>query len=258
MAGNGRNPGSRGPRAGKDKPRRGILFVVPAGTISDRLVHALEREFPWVSVELVDNVRSGCATFEHPVSLILLEPSLMKAAEEASSELARLHPQALTAVIHRDDICPGCSLPEMLEAPMIRGVLPMNVRLDIWLAVIRLMLCGGEYFPPDLCRSFIRRGGHTPVFPLINGTATVNRPHAAERIAELTAREIQVLEMVSRGLQNKSIAAMAQLSEHTVKIHLHNIISKLGVHNRTEAVAKFRHLQDRNMMSASSRYWRGG
>ena len=41
-------------------------------------------------------------------------------------------------------------------------------------------------------------------------------------MAELTAREMQVLEMVSCGLQNKSIAAKFALSEHTVKIHLHN------------------------------------
>jgi DNA-binding NarL/FixJ family response regulator len=51
---------------------------------------------------------------------------------------------------------------------------------------------------------------------------------------------MQILEMVSRGLQNKAIAAEFNLSEHTVKIHLHNIISKLGIHNRTEAAARYR------------------
>ena len=50
--------------------------------------------------------------------------------------------------------------------------------------------------------------------------------------------------MVARGLQNKSIAAAFSLSESTVKIHIHNIISKLGVHNRPEAAARFR---DRDM-----------
>jgi hypothetical protein len=41
------------------------------------------------------------------------------------------------------------------------------------------------------------------------------------------------------GNQNKIIAAAFGLSEHTVKIHIHNIITKLGVHNRTEAVAMY-------------------
>ncbi|WP_323131382.1 response regulator transcription factor [Sinorhizobium medicae] len=52
--------------------------------------------------------------------------------------------------------------------------------------------------------------------------------------------------MVSRGLQNKIIAAEIRLSENTVKIHLHNIITKLGAHNRTEAAARFRSLQERH------------
>jgi DNA-binding NarL/FixJ family response regulator len=40
-------------------------------------------------------------------------------------------------------------------------------------------------------------------------------------------------------LQNKVIAAALKLSENTVKIHLHNIIRKLGAHNRTEAAAMY-------------------
>jgi DNA-binding NarL/FixJ family response regulator len=45
--------------------------------------------------------------------------------------------------------------------------------------------------------------------------------------------------MASQGLQNKTIASALRLSEHTVKIHMHNIINKLGAHNRTEAAALF-------------------
>ena len=55
----------------------------------------------------------------------------------------------------------------------------------------------------------------------------------------LTEREIQVLEMVSHGCQNKLIAAQFNLSEHTIKVHLHNIIKKLGARNRTAAAAIF-------------------
>jgi hypothetical protein len=43
----------------------------------------------------------------------------------------------------------------------------------------------------------------------------------------------------SRQGQNKIIAAALGLSEHTVKIHIHNIITKLGMHNRTEVVALY-------------------
>jgi DNA-binding NarL/FixJ family response regulator len=61
----------------------------------------------------------------------------------------------------------------------------------------------------------------------------------SETMDELTGRELEVLGMVARGHQNKIIAADLGLSEHTVKIHIHNIIRKLGVHNRTEAAATY-------------------
>ncbi len=48
-----------------------------------------------------------------------------------------------------------------------------------------------------------------------------------------------MLELVSHGLQNKTIAAELSLSEHTVKLHMHHIIGKLGVRNRTEATVWF-------------------
>lgn len=52
----------------------------------------------------------------------------------------------------------------------------------------------------------------------------------------LTARERDVLELVSQGLSNKQIAQRLQISEHTVKFHLSSIFAKLGVSSRTEAV----------------------
>lgn len=52
----------------------------------------------------------------------------------------------------------------------------------------------------------------------------------------LTAREIEVLEMLAEGLGNKAIAQRLNLSEHTVKFHISSIFSKLDVSSRTEAV----------------------
>jgi two-component system, NarL family, nitrate/nitrite response regulator NarL len=52
----------------------------------------------------------------------------------------------------------------------------------------------------------------------------------------LTAREIEVLELVARGLPNKSIGRELGISEHTVKFHVGSILTKLGAESRTEAV----------------------
>jgi two-component system NarL family response regulator len=52
---------------------------------------------------------------------------------------------------------------------------------------------------------------------------------------DLSAREVQVLELIVRGLANKQIAYTLNIAEHTVKNHVKNILSKLGVQDRTQA-----------------------
>jgi two-component system NarL family response regulator len=61
-----------------------------------------------------------------------------------------------------------------------------------------------------------------------------------ERIPEssvkLTPREIEVINKIADGLSNKEIAAQLYIEEQTVKNHIHNILDKLQLHNRLEAV----------------------
>jgi DNA-binding NarL/FixJ family response regulator len=53
---------------------------------------------------------------------------------------------------------------------------------------------------------------------------------------ELTPRELEVLHQLAKGLANKEIADVLNISEHTVKDHLKSILGKLRVADRTEAV----------------------
>ncbi len=55
--------------------------------------------------------------------------------------------------------------------------------------------------------------------------------------AALSNREIDVLKLLGEGLANRAIAQKLFVSENTIKYHVRNILQKLGVHNRTEAVA---------------------
>ncbi len=65
--------------------------------------------------------------------------------------------------------------------------------------------------------------------------------HIASRLAErmtrtnLTARELEVLQMLARGLTNKEIGRVLEISSNTVRVHVNSIIEKLEVSDRTEA-----------------------
>jgi len=54
--------------------------------------------------------------------------------------------------------------------------------------------------------------------------------------SDLTERELEVLQLVARGLSNKEVARVIGRTDETVKIHLKNTFAKLGVADRTEAV----------------------
>lgn len=66
-------------------------------------------------------------------------------------------------------------------------------------------------------------------------------PEVAQRLAarmprsDLTSREREVLDLIVRGKSNKDIAAALAISEHTVKNHINNILSKLDVTDRAQA-----------------------
>jgi two-component system NarL family response regulator len=67
-------------------------------------------------------------------------------------------------------------------------------------------------------------------------------PEVAQRLADrmfgpvLTSRELEVLHLIAQGLRNKEIAARLKITEETTQSHVKNILAKLSVHDRTEAV----------------------
>ena len=63
--------------------------------------------------------------------------------------------------------------------------------------------------------------------------------HDEEEIIEpLTAREVQVLELLAEGLSNKAVGERLGISDQTVKFHVASISAKLGAANRTDAVRR--------------------
>ncbi len=65
------------------------------------------------------------------------------------------------------------------------------------------------------------------------------RPTPARALVEpLTARELQVVQLLAEGLTNRRIGERLGISEHTAKFHVNSILGKLGASSRSEAVAQ--------------------
>jgi len=71
-------------------------------------------------------------------------------------------------------------------------------------------------------------------------TALAAGERACDEAVRLTARELEILELLERGLSNKDIARQLGIEVPTAKNHVHNILGKLQVHGRGQAAARMR------------------
>jgi two-component system, NarL family, response regulator len=85
---------------------------------------------------------------------------------------------------------------------------------DDLLTAIRVVYSGRKYLPPEVAAQL------------------------AERLpnSELSAREMEVLQLIAKGLSNREIANALSVTEGTIKFHVINILNKLGANDRTMAV----------------------
>jgi DNA-binding NarL/FixJ family response regulator len=93
------------------------------------------------------------------------------------------------------------------------------------IAAIRVAADGGSLFAPTVTRRLIERFAVAP-------DPTASRPD----LERLTPREMEVLQLVARGLSNGEIAEVLVVSEHTAKTHVGHILDKLDLRDRVQAV----------------------
>jgi DNA-binding NarL/FixJ family response regulator len=92
---------------------------------------------------------------------------------------------------------------------------------------VRVVARGDALLAPSVARRLIEEyTRHTARPPALDGAG----------LTALTARERQTLLLLGRGLSNAEIAAELVVSEHTVKTHVGNVLSKLGLRDRIQAV----------------------
>ena len=111
----------------------------------------------------------------------------------------------------------------------VLGFVEREASLDELVMAVRSAARGEARFPPTIATALLRRI-RSPAPP----------PIPANGFASLTVRERQIVEIIAEGLTNKEIAARLSIEVATVKNHVHNILEKLQVSRRTEAVARLR------------------
>ena len=112
----------------------------------------------------------------------------------------------------------------------------VRVFVDEGLPMARLLY---EALSHGVEREFTRR--LLAAFPVAESEQTTSaqlRDPESELVEPLSARELEVLQLIAEGLTNQDVATRLYLSPHTVKVHTRNIFTKLAVKNRTQAVAR--------------------
>jgi DNA-binding NarL/FixJ family response regulator len=143
------------------------------------------------------------------VALLDLRMPLLSGVEAAiaiRSELPDARLIALTSYGGDEDI-------RRTLASGVRGYLTKDVLRKELLHTIRTVHGGGTYLPPSLAAALEAQNDSPP----------------------LSQREIEVLELVARGLSNKQIAYALEITETTAKNHVQHILHKLGAQDRTRA-----------------------
>ncbi|MEU1048540.1 response regulator transcription factor [Streptomyces sp. NPDC005897] len=109
------------------------------------------------------------------------------------------------------------------------GFLLKDVRRDDLVHAVRVVAAGDSLLAPAVTRR------------LVADIVRRRREEAAasvtpRRLEVLTAREVETLRLLARGLSNSEIATTLFVSEHTVKTHVSNVLGKLGLRDRVQAV----------------------
>jgi DNA-binding NarL/FixJ family response regulator len=106
------------------------------------------------------------------------------------------------------------------------GFLLKDSPAEDFLAAVRIVARGDALLDPAVTRAVIEDYARKPR----------RRDELAERVERLTARELDVLRLLARGLSNAEIAGELVVSDGTVKTHVARILQKLDLRDRVQAV----------------------
>jgi DNA-binding NarL/FixJ family response regulator len=119
-----------------------------------------------------------------------------------------------------------------------RGYLLKDISSEEMAEAVRTVARGEALIQPSIARKVVAEFSR-----LAAGSPPAPERSPLKLPATLTDRELDVLKALARGMSNKEIAAALVITEGTVKTHISNILAKLDVRDRTQAVLKAQQLR---------------
>lgn len=193
------------------------------------LIEASEPSIEVVEAVDVDDVRS-LPYDEQTRSVVLYSLALSGGAElDRLGRLREALPDLPLMVVSE------CSELEFVRGVFARGAkafLPATTPGPVMVAVLKLVIAGGQYAPPSL---FLQAEAATRTAAADMSTQELRETLIRKAFPQLTRRQSGVLALVSLGYSNRGIADALDMRENTVKAHVKQIMRKLVVENRTQA-----------------------
>lgn len=152
---------------------------------------------------------------------------------EATKELLENHPETKVIIlsIHDDENYVTHALQTGAQ-----GYLLKEIDTESLLEAIKVVHEGGSYLHPKVTHNLVQE--YRRLVEDKEANSGLERIEYRKPLHLLTRRECQVLQLLSEGQSNRKIAETLVISEKTVKNHVSNILQKMKVNDRTQAVVK--------------------
>jgi DNA-binding NarL/FixJ family response regulator len=190
-----------------------ILCVDDHHVVRTGIASMLDRE---PDMKVVASAASGeeaiCLFRQHRPDVTIMDLQLPgMSGLEAISVIRRVDPEARIIVLtmHQGDE----DIHRALQAGATTYILK-DALFEELLDIVRSVRAGESPLPPNIARVLAQRAGPS-----------------------LTPREVAVLELIAGGFRNREIAHALGITEETTKVHVKNLLAKLGANDRTEALS---------------------
>jgi DNA-binding NarL/FixJ family response regulator len=218
-----------------------VLVISEIRLLAEGLAQALGRDqrvaVSWFCTDLQEGL-ARAADFKP--DLVLLDAALSDGPRSVSC-IHAVEPRTKVVVFAVTETCDN--IIAWAEAG-VAGYIPRTVALTEIVGCLASIMHGEQPSSAEVTGSLLRR--------LSRPASLCDDPGDAEPVLALTAREIQIVELLAAGLSNKDIARRLNIGVGTTKSHVHNVLGKLRVQRRGQAALHARELYRPSALSLAT------